>query len=96
MLEVSNTTWFVTDDPEDIDDSFWKTTILHVVDQQFENEKGELNIEAIESWIAENFPARRCQHDYDCCAYLYPRKPHWAVIVPHQFIAVTQLWVRNI
>ena len=44
----------------------------------------------VEAWVADSFPARHCQHSYDCCANYYPDKgvfwrvPYRARLVVHQ------------
>jgi len=29
-----------------------------------------------QDWIKEHFPARRCNHEYDCCGCWYPGEGH--------------------
>lgn len=34
--------------------------------------------EQIGEWVREEFPARHCQHEHDCCGQYYPGNAEWA------------------
>jgi len=61
--------------------------------------KVDVNLD-MDEWVRDEFPAERCQHEYDCCGRFYPDTGTWLdaneTCEDGRLVIIKQNWRMNV